>query len=186
MLPAGYRVVQVKPKLGGLRLYLEDAAGRGNPAGWSRDALVRVSERTCEMCGDQTGTLRDDYWVLCDEHSAQHVRERGLVEPSGHEAVGPRAREALRLVRRRLMDEFGVGLLLLPGEHELLDLTDELLGGVPWYEEVWVRADADPSQMSKDTESWREAEAVLRRLRERDARKDRGPGAEGSLNSEDR
>lgn len=83
LVPPGIRVVQVKPKLGRLRIYLEsEGDGIALPPEWPRDALVAVSEQTCELCGDR-GSVRDDWWVLCEGHWTEGHRAQGRPRRAG-------------------------------------------------------------------------------------------------------
>lgn len=170
LVPPGWRIVQVKPK-GGLRIYLQaDREGTRLPPEWPRGALREISEQTCELCGDQGASVRADWWVLCEEHWTR--RQQGQ-EPPGQaegDALDPRLRRGFELVRRELIDDLASGLLLLPEHHELLDLADELLGTVPWYEEAWSRSATYREALPDRAGYWAEAEAVLRRLRDRGAR----------------
>jgi hypothetical protein len=65
----GYRILQVKEKLGGMRIYAQfDGSVADECHALVRDAETRAS-RTCERCG-QVGRLREDRpWLLtlCDE-----------------------------------------------------------------------------------------------------------------------
>jgi len=66
-------VVQVKEKLGTLRLYM--SAYTDNMHNAIKEARER-STVTCEVCGSP-GTLRGDRWkfTLCDEHKNERIRK---------------------------------------------------------------------------------------------------------------
>jgi hypothetical protein len=63
-----FKILQVKEKFGGLRVYVNDA----NDAIRQRiETAALESFHTCEICG-QPGELREESWIktLCDEHNA--------------------------------------------------------------------------------------------------------------------
>ena len=64
------RIVQVKEKYGGLRVYVEGPAEQFNPFNELVDAIEHRSYLICEQCG-KPGVLRQGGWVqtLCDEHA---------------------------------------------------------------------------------------------------------------------
>lgn len=83
----GVRVVQVKPKMGELRVYVE---GREDSAETRalQQFLIELrdeSQRTCEVCG-APGTARGmelGFWTLCDRHAEE--RRRGAEREADRE-----------------------------------------------------------------------------------------------------
>lgn len=76
-LPEDVRVIQVKEKLAGLRIYTTDA-----PEEYDRilNAIMRRSYDTCELCGapgsSPRSTVRGWLKTLCAKHAPNYATER--------------------------------------------------------------------------------------------------------------
>jgi hypothetical protein len=95
-------VVQIKEKLGGLRLYMQASSGLDTPQGWAVHALASQAEHEagnrCEECGGfptRNEPVYKWYRTLCQEHRAEAwavARER-MESPASEFPVSAEAPE---------------------------------------------------------------------------------------------
>ena len=61
-IPKDIQVYQVKEKFGGLRFYISGATEEQYAI---IDKAEKMSEVTCESCGEDASVKKDGYWLIC-------------------------------------------------------------------------------------------------------------------------